>query len=95
MRCIVQRALDASCVIDNKTVGKIDKGLMVLVGFTEGDDLDKIKKYVNVIRLNFTNESYDETVRIITDYKDKLDGSKEKKFDSKNQTHGHFKRPII
>ena len=43
MRCIVQRALDASCVIDNKTVGKIDKGLMVLVGFTEGDDLDKIK----------------------------------------------------
>lgn len=59
------------------------------------DDLDKIKKYVNVIRLNFTNESYDETVRIITDYKDKLDGSKEKKFDSKNQTHGHFKRPII
>ncbi|MBQ3436019.1 MAG: D-tyrosyl-tRNA(Tyr) deacylase [Bacilli bacterium] len=43
MRCIVQRALDASCIIDNKTVGKIDNGLMVLVGFTEGDDLDKIK----------------------------------------------------
>ena len=43
MRCIVQRTLDASCIIDNKTVGKIDKGLMVLVGFTDGDDLEKIK----------------------------------------------------
>lgn len=43
MRCIVQRAENASCLIDGKTVGKIDRGLMVLVGFTEGDDLDKIK----------------------------------------------------
>ena len=43
MKVVVQKCIDASCVVDNKITGKIDKGLMVLVGFTEGDDLEKIK----------------------------------------------------
>ena len=52
MRIIVQRAANAKCVVDNKTTGSIDKGLMILVGFTEGDNLEKIeymcKKIVNL-----------------------------------------------
>ncbi len=52
MRVIVQRAKDAKCVVDNNTTGSIDKGLMILVGFTEGDNLEKIeymcKKIVNL-----------------------------------------------
>ena len=52
MRVIVQRSIDAKCVVDGKTTGSIDKGLMVLVGFTEGDNLEKIeymcKKIVNL-----------------------------------------------
>jgi len=52
MRVIVQRAANAKCVADDKTTGSIDKGLMVLVGFTEGDTLEKIeymcKKIVNL-----------------------------------------------
>jgi len=43
MRVLVQRSGKASVEIDKKTVGKINEGLVLLVGFTEGDNLDKIK----------------------------------------------------
>ena len=43
MRAIVQRAIDASCVVNGETVGSIDKGFMILVGFTHSDTLDEIK----------------------------------------------------
>jgi len=43
MKVVVQKARNAKCVVDNKVTGEIDYGLMVLVGFTEGDDLEKIK----------------------------------------------------
>ena len=52
MRVLVQRSGKSSVTIDNKTVGKIDGGLVVLVGFTEGDNKEKIeylaKKVVNL-----------------------------------------------
>ena len=37
MRVVVQRAIDARCIVDNKVVGSIDNGLMLLVGFTDND----------------------------------------------------------
>ena len=37
MRVLVQRCDKASVTVDNKIVGKIDKGLMLLVGFTDTD----------------------------------------------------------
>ncbi len=43
MRAIVQRALEASCVVDGNIVGSIDKGFMILVGFTHTDTLEEIK----------------------------------------------------
>ena len=43
MRVLVQRSGNASVTIDNEVVGKIDSGLVLLVGFTEGDDLSKIE----------------------------------------------------
>ena len=43
MRAIVQRALEASCVVERKIVGSIDKGFMILVGFTHTDTLEEIK----------------------------------------------------
>ena len=49
MRVLVQRSLDSSVSIDSKVVGKIDKGLVLLVGFTEGDNLDKINYLVNKV----------------------------------------------
>ena len=36
MRLVVQRVTDASVEVDNAIVGKIDEGLMVLVGFGDG-----------------------------------------------------------
>ena len=43
MRAIVQRSLEASCVVDGNVVGSIDKGFMILVGFTHSDTLEEIK----------------------------------------------------
>lgn len=43
MRVLVQRSGKASVTVDGKKVGSIDNGLVLLVGFTQGDTLDKIK----------------------------------------------------
>lgn len=52
MRVVVQRAIDASCTVEDKVTGKIENGLMILVGFTEGDTEEEIaylaKKVVNL-----------------------------------------------
>lgn len=37
MRIVAQRSLEASCEVDGKITGKIDKGLVLLVGFTQTD----------------------------------------------------------
>ena len=49
MRVLVQRSKDSSVVVDKKTIGSIDKGLVLLVGFTEGDTIDNMKYMVNKI----------------------------------------------
>ena len=52
MRVLVQRSGKASVTVDDQVVGKITEGLVVLVGFTEGDTLDTVqqlaKKVVNL-----------------------------------------------
>ena len=52
MRALVQRSGKSSVVVEGKTIGKIDSGMVVLVGFTEGDNQEKIeyiaKKIVNL-----------------------------------------------
>ena len=59
------------------------------------DDLNEITKYTNRIRLQFTIESKEEIIKIVNNYKEKLNGSNKKYFDSKNETRGYFKRPIL
>ena len=49
MRVVVQRCKKAKCIVENKTVGKIEKGLLLLVSFTEGDTKDTILWMVNKI----------------------------------------------
>ena len=52
MRVLVQRSLNSKVEVDNKTTGSIDRGLVLLVGFTEGDTLENIeylaRKVVNL-----------------------------------------------
>lgn len=49
MKVVVQRVKSSSVKVDSKIVGCIDKGLLVLVGFTHDDNIDKIKWMVNKI----------------------------------------------
>lgn len=49
MRVIVQRSKSSSVEVNANIVGKIDKGLVLLVGFTEGDNEEKITKMVKKI----------------------------------------------
>lgn len=49
MRVILQRSLESKVEVDNKVTGSIDSGLVILVGFTEGDNLEKIDYMVNKI----------------------------------------------
>lgn len=49
MRLVVQRSQDASVTVDNKIVGKISSGLVILVGFTEGDTEETIDKMINKV----------------------------------------------
>ena len=44
MKLIVQRSKFSKVTVDNKIVGKIDSGLVVLVGFTHTDTIEEIKK---------------------------------------------------
>ena len=49
MRIVVQRCKKASVSVDNKVVGKIDKGLMLLVGFTDTDTSKEIDYMVDKV----------------------------------------------
>ena len=69
MRVLVQRSGNASVVIDKKTVGKIDSGLVLLVGFTEGDDLSKIEYLAKkVVNLRIFPDENDVMNKSILDY---------------------------
>ena len=49
MRIIVQRCDRANVVVDKKIVGEIDKGMMLLVGFTHTDTEKEIDYLVNKV----------------------------------------------
>lgn len=45
MRIIIQRVLRSAVRVEGAVVGQIDRGLNVLVGFTDGDNEELVKKY--------------------------------------------------
>jgi len=49
MKVVVQKVLHASVSVDKKIVGKIDNGLLILVGFTYNENKENIIKMVNKI----------------------------------------------
>lgn len=57
MRVVIQRSKESSVTVDDKIVGKIDHGLVVLVGFTEGDTESDIDYIVNkIVNLRIFND---------------------------------------
>ena len=58
MRIVVQRVKNASVTVDNKVVGQIDNGLLLLVGFTHDDTYEKVKYMINkVINLRIFDDN--------------------------------------
>lgn len=54
MKIIVQRSLESSVTVEGKVTGSIPKGLVLLVGFTEGDnysDIEYLAKKVANLRI--------------------------------------------
>ena len=49
MKVLVQRCDKASVTVDNKIVGSIGKGMMILVGFTETDTSENIDYMVDKV----------------------------------------------
>ncbi len=49
MKVVVQRCDEAKVTVDNKITGKIDKGMMILVGFTDTDTSKEIDYMVDKI----------------------------------------------
>lgn len=47
MRVLVQKSLEASVKVDGEVIGSIDSGLVLLVGFTEGDNEEIIDKMIS------------------------------------------------
>ena len=59
MRVVIQRVCKSSVTIDNKLYNKINNGMLILVGFTDGDtsqDIDYIVRKVINLRV-FDDES--------------------------------------
>ena len=58
MKVVVQRAKNAKVKVNNEVVGAIDKGLVLLVGFTEGDSITEIDWMINkVINLRIFDDN--------------------------------------
>ena len=49
MRVVVQRSLESSVYVDNRLIGNIEKGLVMLVGFTQKDNIDDINYMVDKV----------------------------------------------
>lgn len=49
MRLLVQRSLNSNVSVNNKIVGKIEKGLVVLVGFTNDDTEIDVDYLINKV----------------------------------------------
>lgn len=73
MKIIVQRSLKSSVAVNNKIVGEIDNGLVLLVGFTYGDgsnDIDYLIK--KVLNLRIFNDEEGIMNKSVLDIKGKI-----------------------
>ena len=54
MRAVIQRVSRASVTVDGEIIGKIDKGLMILLGVScedDASDLDYLVKKITAMRI--------------------------------------------
>ena len=49
MRAVIQNVKDCYLRIDNEVFSSIDSGFLILISFTQGDDLNLAKKFIDKI----------------------------------------------
>ena len=49
MRLVIQRVFESSVTVDGKEISRIGPGILVLLGITQGDTPELVKRYVNKI----------------------------------------------
>lgn len=73
MKLVVQRVNNASVTVDNKITGKIDKGLMVLVGFGKEDTIEEARILANrLVKLRIFEDDNQRMNLSVMDVKGKL-----------------------
>lgn len=73
MRVIVQRVSEAECRVNDKIIGKIADGFMLLVGFTNGDNQDIINQMVKkIVNLRIMDDENHVMNKSILDTKGKI-----------------------
>ena len=73
MITLIQRIKQAKVTIDNQIIGEIAKGLLLYIGFEEGDNLEKIKWTINkIINLRIFSDNEDKMNLSLLDVKGEI-----------------------
>lgn len=73
MKLVIQRVRNAMVTVDQKTTGKIGKGLLVLIGVGQDDTTDTADRYVNkMMKLRIFADENGKTNRSLTDVEGEL-----------------------
>ena len=68
MKFVIQRCQEASVSVDGKTVGAIEKGLMVLIGVWKDDTTEVVDKYLKkLLQLRIFEDENGKTNRSLMD----------------------------
>lgn len=68
MKFVIQRCQEASVSVDGKTVGAIEKGLMVLIGVEKEDTTEVVDKYLKkLLQLRIFEDENGKTNRSLMD----------------------------
>ena len=68
MKFVIQRCQEASVSVDGKTVGAIEKGLLVLIGVGKDDTTDVVDKYLKkLLQLRIFEDENGKTNRSLMD----------------------------
>lgn len=73
MITLIQRVKYTTVTVENQILGKTSKGLLLYIGFEEGDDLEKIKWSINkIINLRIFSDKEDKMNLSLLDVKGEI-----------------------
>lgn len=73
MRVVVQRVKNAKCIINDNVYSEIDNGLLLLVGFTEGDNEADLAYFAKkIVKMRIFSDNLDKLNLSILDIRGKI-----------------------